>query len=39
VQARYPDDPIAAYYLSRIAEFSTALPAADWDGTETLSEK
>lgn len=39
VQARHPEDPIAAYYRSRIAEFSAAPPAADWDGTETLSEK
>ena len=39
VQARYPDDPVAAYYRSRIAELVAEPPAPGWDGTESISEK
>jgi len=39
VQERYPQDPIAAYYRSRIAEFAVEPPPPEWDGTESISEK
>ena len=39
VQERYPEDPVAAYYRSRIALFATEPPPPEWDGTESISEK
>ena len=39
VQERYSDDPIAAYYRSRIAAFATEPPPPEWDGIESISEK
>lgn len=39
IQARHPDDPVAAYYRSRIAELVAEPPPPDWDGTESITEK
>jgi len=39
VQERYAEDPVAAYYRSRIAAFATEPPLPEWDGTESISEK
>ena len=39
VQERYAEDPVAAYYRSRIAAFATEPPPPEWDGTESISEK
>lgn len=39
VQVRYPEDPVAAYYRSRIAAVATDPPPPEWDGTESISEK
>jgi len=39
VQERYADDPVAAYYRSRIDAFATEPPPPEWDGIESISEK
>jgi len=39
IQARYPGDPVAGYYRSRIAAFVAEPPPPDWDGTESIAEK
>jgi len=39
IQARYPADPVAQYYRSRIAALVAEPPSPDWDGTESITEK
>ena len=39
IQARYPADTVAQYYLSSIAVFMAEPPPPDWDGTESMTEK
>jgi class 3 adenylate cyclase len=34
-----PDDPAAAYYAKRSAQFAAQGGPADWDGVETMTEK
>ncbi len=39
IQERDPADPVAAYYLSRIAELEEKDLGADWTGIESITEK